>query len=47
MAERLQAEFAEANSEVLRLRERLSLAAPVVHKDLSLVSLIPKWSGSE
>jgi hypothetical protein len=47
MAERLQAELAEAKSEVLRLRERLSLGAPVVHKDLSLVSLIPKWSGSE
>jgi hypothetical protein len=29
------------------LRERLSLGAPIVHKDLSLVSLIPKWPGSE
>jgi hypothetical protein len=31
--------------EIQRLRK--SLGAPTVHKDLSLISLFPKWSGSE
>ena len=44
---RLQAELAETKAEVLRLRESISVATPAVHKDLSLVSLVPKWSGSE
>jgi hypothetical protein len=44
---RLQAELAEAKAEVLRLRESISVATPVVHKDLSLVSLVPKWSSAE
>ena len=43
----LQAELAETKAEVLRLRESISVATPAVHKDLSLVSLAPKWSGSE
>jgi hypothetical protein len=48
MAEqRLQSESAEAKTEILRLRERLSLGTPTVNKDLSLISLVPKWSGSE
>jgi len=38
----LQIELAEA-----RLRESLSVGAPTVHKDLSLVSLITKFSDSE
>jgi len=48
MAEqRLQAELAESKMEIQRLRERLSIAMPTVHKDLSLISLVPKWSGLE
>jgi hypothetical protein len=46
----LQQELAESKLEVQRLRERLSLGTPTiptVHKDMSLISLIPKWSRSE
>ena len=42
---RAQQELAEAKSEIQRLKERMSLGAPTVHKDLSLISLVPKWSG--
>jgi len=42
----LQQELEESKSEIQRLRERMSLGTPTVHKDLSL-SLIPKWSGSD
>ena len=28
-----------------RLKERMSLGAPTVHKDLSFISQIPKWLG--
>jgi hypothetical protein len=28
-------------------RERLSMNTPTLHKDLSLISLVPKWSGLE
>jgi hypothetical protein len=45
MAEaRLQAELRESNFEIERLRERMSLGAPTIYKDLSLITLIPKWS---
>ena len=47
MPDRLQAELAEAKAELQRLRERVSVGTPTVHKDLSLISLIPKWSGAE
>jgi len=48
MAEaKLQAELTESKMEIQRLRERLSIAKPTVHKDLSLISLIPKRSGLE
>lgn len=48
MAEaRLQMELAETKAELQRLRDRVSVGAPAVHKDLSLISLVPKWSGSE
>jgi hypothetical protein len=43
----LQLELEESKTEIRRLRERLSAGAPTVHKDLSLVSIVPKWSGSE
>jgi hypothetical protein len=41
----LQRELYESKLEIQRLR--MSLGAPTVHKDLSLLSLIPKWSGAE
>ena len=37
----------ETRAEIQRLRDRLSIGTPTIHKDLSLISLIPKWSGSE
>ena len=43
----LQQELEESKSEIQRLRERMSLGAPTVQKDLSLISLIPRWSGSD
>jgi hypothetical protein len=43
----LQAQLAESKAEVARLRDRLSVGVPTVHKDLSLVSLVPRWTGTE
>jgi len=43
----LQAQLLESKAEITRLRERLSTGTPTVHKDLSLISLVPKWTGSE
>jgi len=43
----LQQELEESKSEIQRLRDRMSLGTPTVHKDLSLISLIPRWSGSD
>jgi len=43
----LQKEVEESTSEIKRLRERMPLGAPTVHKDLSLISLILRWSGSD
>jgi hypothetical protein len=37
----------ESKAEVKGLRERLSVRTPTVHKDFSLISLVPKWFGSE
>jgi hypothetical protein len=47
MTEHLQAELLEAKTEVHRLRERMLLGVATAHKDLSLVALVPKWSGQE
>jgi hypothetical protein len=47
MTEHLQAELLETKAEVHQLRERMSLGVPTVHRDLSLVALVPKWSGQE
>jgi len=44
---RLKLELSEAQIEIQRLRDQLTTAPPTVHKDFSLVSLIPKWSGTE
>jgi hypothetical protein len=42
----LQTELVQARKEVARLRERLTMGLPAVNKDLSLISLVPKWSGA-
>ena len=47
MTDRLQTELAEMKMELQRLRESMSHGTPTLHKDLSLVTLIPKWSGSD
>jgi len=44
---RLKLELSEAQVEIQRVRERLSTTPPTVHKDFSLVSRVPKWSGLE
>ena len=46
----LQDEILGAKSEIQRLGESISsmsVGSPIVHKDLSLVTLVPKWSGSD
>jgi hypothetical protein len=43
----LQQEIEELKLEIPRLRERMSLGEPTVHKEFSLISLLPRWSGSE
>ena len=47
MTDRLQVELAEAMTELQRLHEGVSVGTPPVYKDLSLISLITKWSGAE
>jgi len=48
MAEaRLQAQLAEAKLAVQRLKDRMSVGTLTVHKDLSLITLVPKWTGTE
>jgi len=44
---RLHAELAESKAEIQKLRQRMSLGAPTIHKDISLITLVPKWSGPE
>jgi len=44
---RLKLELSKAQVEIQRLRERLSTTPPIVRKDFSLVSRVPKWSGTE
>jgi hypothetical protein len=40
-------ELAEARAELQRLRQHPEVALPTVHKNLSLISIVRKWSGSE
>jgi hypothetical protein len=48
MAEaRLKQELAEMKTELDKLWEHGSSGTHTVHKDLSLISLVPKWSGAE
>ena len=44
---RLKLKLSKAQVEIQRLRERLSTTPPIVRKDFSLVSRVPKWSGTE
>jgi hypothetical protein len=43
----LQAQLADSKADIARPRDRLSVGVPTVHKDFSLVSLVPKWPGRE
>jgi hypothetical protein len=43
----LQAQLAEAKTEIARLRERLFREVPTVHKDLYLFSQVLRYSGAE
>ena len=45
--EKLLSDLQESRAEIQRLRDRLFIGTPTIHKDLSLISLIPKRSGSE
>jgi len=46
--DKLQAELLEGRKEIERLKEGASTSTtPIVHKDLSLISVIPKWSVSD
>jgi hypothetical protein len=47
MDARWQAELLETKNELQRLKEHMSMGTPTVHKDLFLISVIPKWSGSD
>ena len=42
---RILSELAWTKSELQRLKESMSIGTPTVHKELSLISLAPKWSG--
>jgi hypothetical protein len=44
---RLKAELEEAKAEVQRLKESMTVGTPMLHKDLSLITLVPKWTGSD
>lgn len=43
----LHAELQKRKNELQRLRERMSVGTPTIHKDLYLISLLPKWSDSD
>jgi len=48
MAEaRLRAELEESMAEIDRLNARLSTGVPTTHKEFSLISMVPKWSGTD
>jgi len=46
-AARLLAELAEAKAEVQRLKDRIPVGTLTVPKDLSLITLVPKWTGTD
>jgi hypothetical protein len=44
---RIQSDLAQVKGEIQRLSERLYVGPTTVHKDLSLISLVPTWSGPQ
>jgi len=44
---KLRQEIAESRAEIEKLTEQMSSSMRAVHKDLSLRSRIPNWSGAE
>ena len=44
---KLRSDLEAANTEITRLKQRVSPDVPTVHKDLSLISLVPNWYGAE
>jgi hypothetical protein len=44
---RLHAELTETRLELQQLRECMLAGTPTIHKDLSIIALVSKWSGSE
>jgi hypothetical protein len=48
MAEEIvRAELAEPKVELQRLKDNMPVGKMILHKDNSLITLIPKWDGSE
>ena len=47
MENKLRDELTESRLEIASLKEKLASVMPKMHKDLSLISLVPKLSGSE
>ena len=47
MAESLRKLVESLQAEISNLRAQVSSGRPTAPKDLSLISLIPKWSGTE
>jgi len=47
MAEGLQKPVENLQAEINNLRSQVSSGTPTAPKDLSLISLIPRWSGTE
>jgi hypothetical protein len=48
MAEaKLTAHLLEARAELQRLTDSMSVGAPTIHKDMSLNTLIRKWTGTD
>ena len=45
--ELLKAELEEAKAEVKQLKDSMTVGTPMLHKDLSLITLVPKWTGSD
>jgi hypothetical protein len=45
--EQLRAELAETKAEMQRVKDTRSVGHPVLHKDMSLISRVPEWDGSD
>jgi hypothetical protein len=47
MASQATGRVADTSAELAILRQHVSTTVPTVLKDLSLISIVPKWSGAE